>query len=106
MSFWLQALKPGSIPALPKVLPTLHFPMSDTLARAPAGVPSQYEAKLNRTRLHVKVIPYILQERLANEGCVTMDDPADRWNAPEETRLKAPTKVELKTGENQRTEKD
>ena len=71
------------------------FPMA-TLAKPPEAIPNAYTndvAKLHSsvaTLMARKQIPYSVQAVLAQEGYVTLEDIADRWDDPTAARTNGP----------------
>ena len=88
------------------VMPPLHVPMTDHQSKAPDPVPQAFEPevlrlhKQTRSLLDLKMVPYYIQHQLAQEGYVTIEDLADRWDTPETARQKAPEELNFKSGDN------
>ena len=81
------------------------FPMA-TLAKPPEAIPDAYTndvAKLHSsvaTLLARKQIPYSVQAVLAQEGYVTLEDIADRWDDPTAARTNGPRALGFEPGAN------
>ena len=81
------------------------FPMA-TLAKPPEAIPDAYTndvAKLHSsvaTLFARKQIPYSVQSVLAQEGYVTLEDIADRWDDPTAARTNGPRALGFESGAN------
>ena len=80
--------------------------MTEHQCKAPGPVPFAFEAdvlklhKQTRTPLDLKMVPYYIQQQLASDGYVTIEDLADRWDTPESARQKAPEELNFQPGSN------
>ena len=81
-----------------------------SLAKPPEAIPDAYANEV--TKLHTSVatlfarkqIPYSVQAALAQEGYVTLEDIADRWDDPAAARTNRPRTLGFESGTNGFTE--
>ena len=80
------------------------------LVRPPDPVPPSLEAGVQkltrqvRTILDLKVVPYYIQAQLGDEGYVTVEDLADRWDKAEEARTSGPKELKFEANSNDYTQ--
>ena len=75
-------------------------------ANPPVDIPAALQVGIDKlssplkTLLMGKVVPYIIQHRLGEDGYVTIEDLADRWDTPQIARTNGPAELGFRDGDN------
>ena len=78
----------------------------DLTANPPVEIPAALQVGIDKlssplkTLLMGKVAPYIIQHRLGEDGYVTIEDLADRWDTPQIARTNGPVELGFRDGDN------
>ena len=61
-------------------------------------------SKASQVLLTSKQIPWIVQAKMGEQGCTTLEDLADRWDTAEQARTQGPAQLEFTAGTNDFTQ--
>ena len=78
----------------------------DLTATPPDDIPAPLQTGIDKlssplkTLMMGKVVPYIIQHRLGEDGYVSIEDLADRWDTPQSARTNGPAELGFRDGDN------